>query len=115
MMFFAAIRIVTLFAITSAGQQTTPDYLQHLVGQRLIWRHYAESANSKAREADLVSKKGGCDEAVEVMSIGVGNSSIRFTLRNIGAPFVRKKNTGCSRQLEVYSFTISEFAFESVA
>lgn len=80
-----------------------------MVGQRLILRHYAGISNPNAKEKDLISKKGGCDEAVEVVNIAFGNSSLQLRLRNIGSPTVRHKNTACTISPDVYSFKVTDF------
>lgn len=110
--FFATLAFLATWWMAFAPQQTTQDYLQHLAGQRLILRHYADSENSKAKESDLIGKKGGCDAAVEVMNVALSNASVRLTFRNVGSPIIRKKNMGCARQHDLYSFTISDFPFD---
>lgn len=115
MALIATIALVTSLGMTLAPQQTTQDYLQHLIGQRLILSRYAGSASTKAKESDLTSKKGGCDEAVEVINVDTGNASVRLTLRNIGTPFIRNKNRGCGTQPDMYSFTISDFPLDQSA
>jgi hypothetical protein len=98
--------------MTFAPPQTTREYLQRLVGQRLILRHFGETSSPEAKEKDLISKKGGCDEAVEVVAVALEKASLRFQLRNIGTPTVRQRNTGCSRGPDVYSFKVIDFDFD---
>src|SRR5215831_5466703 len=96
--------------MTSTPPQSTREYLQHLVGQRLVMRHYGGTADPKAKEKDLVSKKGGCDEAVEVLGVTLEGSSLRLQLRNIGTPSIGHKNKGCTTELpDLYSFKVTDF------
>jgi hypothetical protein len=92
-----SLQIGCLIALGSTAfpQQNTRDYLQHLVGRRLILRHYGGSANPSAKERDLNRKRGGCDEAVEVKAVTFTTSSIQLELRNIGRPSIGNKGKGC--------------------
>lgn len=109
MKILASIWLITILGMTFSPQQSTREYLQRLVGQRLILRHYGGTSNPKAKEKDLIGKKGGCDEAVEVMNVTFKDSSIQLQLRNIGTPAVRQKTTGCSILPDVYSFKVTDF------
>ena len=73
-------------------------------------RHYGGTSNPKAKEKDLVSKKGGCDEAVEVLGVTLEGSSLRLQLRNIGTPSIGYKSKGCMTELpDLYSFKVTDF------
>jgi TonB family protein len=98
--------------MTFTPQQTTREYLQRLVGQRLILKHYGGTSNPEAKERDLISKKGGCDAAVEVVTVALEKTSLRFQLRNIGTPTIRQRNTGCSIAPDLYSFKVIDFDFD---
>lgn len=103
------IALATVLGVSLPPQDSTQGYLQHLIGQRLILRHYARSSNPEAKERDLSNRKGGCDEAVEVTTVASDNSSIRLQLRNIGMPSIRKKSGGCETTPDLYSFRITDF------
>src|SRR5215472_16562328 len=89
--------------------QSTQEYLQHLVGQRLILRHYAGTSNPKTKEKDLINKTGGCHGAVEVVNVAFEKSSLQLELRNIGSPTVRRKDTSCMTVPDLYSFKVTYF------
>ena len=95
--------------MTFTPPQSTQEYLQHLVGQRLILRHYAGTSNPKTKEKDLINKTGGCDEAVEVVNVAFEKSSLQLQLRNIGTPTVRRKTTACMTLPDLYSFKVTDF------
>jgi len=99
--------------MSQAPQQSTRDYLQHLVGQRLILRHYAGSSNPQVKEKNLNGKRGGCDEAVEVTGVALNKSAIQFKLRNIGSPVIQKKSKACTIDLpDDYLLRITEFELD---
>ncbi|HEX2663328.1 MAG TPA: energy transducer TonB [Candidatus Acidoferrum sp.] len=112
MKILASIWLITILGMRFASPQNTREYLQRLVGQRLILRHYAGTSNPRAKEKDLISKRGGCDEAVEVMNVAFKDSSLQLQLRNIGSPTVRQKNIACSTLPDVYSFKVTDFDFD---
>jgi len=106
---------IGLFIIMGAAltpPQSTQEYLEHLVGQRLILRHYAGSSNPKAKEKDLSTAKGGCDQAVEVTTVSFEKAAVRLQLRNIGAPVVGNKSVGCAPDpyifLKITDFDIAQ-------
>lgn len=109
MKILTGIWLITLFGMTSNPPQNTRDYLQRLVGQRLILRHYGGSSDARAKEKDLIGKKGGCDAAVQVVKVTLEKSSLQLQLRNIGTPTIRQKTTGCSMVPDLYSLKITEF------
>lgn len=109
MKILAGIGLITVSGMTFTPPQTTQEYLQRLVGQRLILRHHGGTSNPEAKEKDLISKKGGCDAAVEVVKVVLEKNSLRFQLRNIGMPSIRQKNRGCSIAPDLYSFKVSDF------
>jgi TonB family protein len=109
MLFGVVLATATILGMTSTPPQSTREYLQHLVGQRLILRHYAGTSNPKAKEKDLVSKKGGCDGAVELVGVTPEASSLRLQLRNIGTPTIGHKNKGCTTVPDLYSFRVTDF------
>jgi TonB family protein len=109
MKFSTHVGCLIVLGITAVPQQNTRDYLQHLVGRRLILRHYGGSANPSAKERDLNRKRGGCDEAVEVKAVTFTTSSIRLELRNIGRPSIGNKSRGCEISPDEYSLRITEF------
>lgn len=101
---------MTVLGMALTPAQGAREYLQHLVGQRLILRHYAGNPNPKAKEKDLVSKKGGCDAAVEVVGVAFEGSSLQLQLRNIGLPTIGHENKGCTIGLpDLYSFKVTDF------
>lgn len=110
MRILASICFFSVLGNTYTPPQSTQEYLQHLIGQRLVLRHYAGTSNPKAKEKDLVSKKGGCDAAVKVVGVAFGGSSLQLQLRNIGTPAIRHKNKGCTVGLpDLYSFRVTDF------
>jgi TonB family protein len=109
MKFFSHVGCLIVLGITAVPQQNTRDYLQHLVGRRLILRHYGGSANPSAKERDLNRKRGGCDEAVEVKAVTFTTFSIQLELRNIGRPSIVNKSEGCEISPDEYSLRITEF------
>jgi TonB family protein len=109
MNFFSHVGYLIVLGITAVPQQNTRDYLQHLVGRRLILRHYGGSANPNAKEMDLNRKRGGCDEAVEVKAVSFTTSSIQLELRNIGRPRIGNKDKGCTTSPDDYSLRVTEF------
>lgn len=109
MKILAGIWLITVSGMTFTPPQTTQEYLQRLVGQRLILRHYGGTSNPEAKEKDLIGKKGGCDEAVEVVKVALEKNSLRFQLRNIGTPSIRQESRGCSIAPDLYSFKVSDF------
>jgi TonB family protein len=109
MKFFPQFGCLIVLCITAVPQQNTRDYLQHLVGQRLILRHYGGSANPSVKERDLNRKGGGCDEAVEVKAVTFTASSVQLQLRNIGSPSIANKSKGCDITPDEYSLRITEF------
>jgi hypothetical protein len=106
-----SLQIGCLIALGSAAfpQQNTRDYLQHLVGRRLILRHYGGSANPSTKERDLNRKRGGCDEAVEVKAVTFTTSSIQLELKNIGRLSIGNKGKGCEITPDEYSLRLTEF------
>ena len=109
MKFFPQFGCLIVFCITAVPQQSARDYLQHLVGQRLILRHYGGSANPSVKERDLNRKAGGCDEAIEVKAVAFTASSIQLQLRNIGEPSIGNKSKGCETSPNEYSLRVTEF------
>jgi TonB family protein len=109
MKFSSHVGCLIVLGITAVPQQNTRDYLQHLVGRRLILRHHGGSANPSAKERDLSRKRGGCDEAVEVMAVTFAASSIQLELRNIGRPSIGNKGKGCEMSPDEYSLRLTEF------
>jgi len=108
----ASIWFITVLGVTYTPPppQSTQEYLKHLIGQRLILRHYAGTSNPKVKEKDLGSKKGGCDAAVEVVGVTFEGSSLQLHLRNIGTPTIGHKNKGCAIELpDLYSFKVTDF------
>lgn len=99
------IGLVAILGMAVTPPQTTREFLQHLVGQHLILRHYTGSA-SKTRT--------GCDVAVEVKAITFKKLSVQVRVRNIGSPTTM--TTGgqmyaCS-SLDEFSFEINGFDIE---
>jgi hypothetical protein len=109
MKFFFPIGCLIALGSTAFPQQNSHDYLQHLVGQPLIFRHYGSSANPSEKERDLSRKRGGCDVAVEVTGVTFAVSSIQLQLRNIGAPSIGNKSKACSSFTDEYSLRVTEF------
>ncbi len=110
MKILASIWLIAVSGMAFTPPQTTQEYLQRLVGRRLILRHYGGTSNAEAKEKDLISKKGGCDEAVEVVTVAFEKASVRFQLRNIGAPTIRQRSRGCSMAPpDLYSFKLIDF------
>ncbi len=100
--------VLVALGLMFAPPQSTREYFQHMVGQRLILRHFAGSSNPIVKGKDLSSTKRGCDEAVEVTAIAFEKSSILFQLRNIGVPSIGKKSDACAKA-DMYSFRIIDF------
>ena len=102
---------IALFTVTGtaalAPPQSTREYLQHLVGQRLILRHYGAS-NAKVKEKDLSTARGGCDQAVEVTTVSFEKSAVRLQLRNIGTPAFGNQRVACGPDLHS-SLKITDF------
>jgi TonB family protein len=105
----ASIWFIAALGMTFTPPQSTEEYLQQLVGRRLILRHYAGTPNPEAKEKDLISKKGGCDEAVEVVKAAPKKYSLELQLRNIGPATIRGKNRACTITPDMYSFRIIDF------
>jgi TonB family protein len=103
---------IILLSVSLAPPQSTQEYLQHLIGQRLILRHHAGSSNSKVEEKGHGIKKGDCDQAVEVMNVAYEKAGVRLQLRNIGTPVVGNKSVDCSLEpslsLEITDFDIDQ-------
>lgn len=103
------IALFTVVGTSLAPPQSTQEYLQHLVGQRLILRHYAGSSNPKVEEKGHRIKKRDCDQAVEVMTVAFEKAAVQLQLRNIGAPY---KSVECSLKpslsLEIADFDIDQ-------
>jgi TonB family protein len=112
MQIISAISLITILGLSFTPFQTTREYVQGLVGQRLILRHVAGSSEPKVKEKELGDTKGTCDEAVEVTAVNVNRSVIRLQLRNIGTPAVGNRHTSCSiadvHSLEVLDFDIDQ-------
>lgn len=108
----ATIGLVAVLGMTFTPSQSTQEFLQHLVGQRLILRHYTGSSKPEAKGKGLSRTRGGCDVAVEVTAIAFDKSSIRLQARNIGTPRAVKEigNTSdlCA-DVDVISFQINGF------
>jgi TonB family protein len=103
--------LISLFGAALASPQSSQEYLQHLVGQKLILRHVAGSSEPKIKEKDLSNLKGTCDEAVEVTTVAFEKSAVRLQLSNIGTPHVGNRSTSCSTT-DVYLLTIVDFDFD---
>jgi TonB family protein len=108
MQLISAISLITALGLSLTPFQTTREYVQGLVGRRLILRHVAGSAAPKVKEKELGDTKGTCDQAVELTAVNFDKSAIRLQLRNIGTPVVGGRHTSCSRA-DVYSLEILDF------
>jgi Gram-negative bacterial TonB protein C-terminal len=112
----AQIGLVSVLLVTPVPQQSAQDYLQLLVGQRLILRHYAGSPSSQVKERDLSGKRGGCDAAIEVATVAFEKSSVRFQLKNIGTPNIpniQKQTSACTTGLpDEYTLRITDFGLD---
>lgn len=106
------IALFTLVWISLPPPQSTQEYLQHLVGQRLILRHHAGSSNPKVEQKGHSIKKSDCDQAVEVMTVASEKGAVRLQLRNIGAPVVGNRIVDCSLEpslsLEITNFDVNQ-------
>jgi TonB family protein len=109
MKFFPLFGCLIVLGVTAVPQQNTRDYLQHLVGQRLILRHFGGSANPSVKERDLNRKGGGCDEAIEVKAVTLTASVVQLQLRNIGRPSIGNKSKACEISPDEYSLRVTEF------
>jgi hypothetical protein len=101
--------LLAVLAMIPTPSQSTQEFLQQLVGQRFILRHYTGSSPD-AEGKNLSKARGGCDVAVEVTAIAFEKSSIRLEVRNIGTPDPNtgKRNSGCAN-VAVFSFHINGF------
>jgi len=100
--------------LTPGPQQNAQDYLRGLAGQRLILRHFGGSATVKTKEKDLGGKHGGCDEAVEVMTVSLDSTSVTIRLRNMGTVGILGKNVSCQDNAlpQEYLLRIDEFGLD---
>jgi TonB family protein len=96
MKFLAKIGFVIILGTTLTPAQNAREFLQHLVGQRFILRHYAGLSS------------GECDLAIEVTSIAFKKSSIRVQARNIGTPTTGNKSGLCAN-VDEFTFQINGF------
>jgi hypothetical protein len=108
---------IWLFAVLSptAKSQTPQDFLDSLVDQRLILRHFGDVKEAKLKKDKLADTKGTCDVAVQVKTASWDRGRARLQWEQIGLPYVPGKPRGVCRKTVVFSdgsIEISAFAFD---
>jgi len=107
--------LVVLLPGQAAKSQTPQDFLDSLVGQKLILRHFGDVKEVKLKKDNLAGAKGTCDVAVQVRSASWDRGKARLHWEQIGLPYVPGKPRGVCKNTVVFSegsVEISEFAFD---
>jgi TonB family protein len=101
----------------AAKSQTPQAFIDSLVNQKLILRHFGDVKEAKLRKDKLADARGTCDVAVLVRRASWDNGRVRLQWEQIGSPYVSGKprsicnNKGVRRtHLTEGSIEISEFA-----
>src|SRR5262245_59157442 len=81
---------IWLFAMLSpaAKSQTPQDYLNSLVGQKLILRHFGDVREAKVKKDELAGLQGTCDVAVLVKDARWDKRHVRLQWEEIGSPYL---------------------------
>ena len=101
-----------------AKSQTPQDFLDSLVDQRLILRHFGDVKEAKLKKDKLADAKGTCDVAVQVRSATWDPGIARLHWEQIGLPYVPGKPRGVCKNTVVLtdgSIEIAAFALDEPA
>jgi TonB family protein len=111
-----SVALLVLFLASAALSQTPEEFLHSLVGQKLILLHIGEQTGAKVKKKDLAKVKGTCDRAVQVKDAVWKHDSARFTLEEIGTPYMSGSQNSCTMIQDGLDLEISQFdANDSVA
>ena len=72
----------------SGRSQTPQDFVQSLVGQKLILRYFGEAKEANVRKGDLSRLKGTCDVAVQMRAAGWMRDKVQLQWELIGTPSI---------------------------
>ncbi|HEX7289135.1 MAG TPA: energy transducer TonB [Candidatus Angelobacter sp.] len=109
----AAWAVLPSLAVAAAHAPAPGDFLQSIVGQKLILRHVGDQPNVKLKRKQLPAVHGTCDVAVEVKRAAWKSGQALFFLEPIGTPMMqgasgRCRTTGYDINLEIMGFAQDE-------